>query len=149
MEKRKQILIHPSFQFRMMLRIVGWVTLATVLTGVVLWLFLRSEDARLAGDFFYVTQQAGSHPVLLKRSQIVLPSLVLSLLINLALSLLFGLLYSHRLAGPIHRITHDLRRLIRGDHPGHPFKLRESDEFQEVAQALDEFIRTQHEGKKR
>lgn len=140
MNKRKTLLIEPRFQVHLMLRLAGWVTLATALTGGVMFAFLAVADRRAAGDFFFVVREAGYHPVLLHRSDILLPALAVSLAVNLVLCLAFTLFYTQRLAGPLHRLRQEMLRLARGEKPSLPFRLRDADELQELANAFDTLL---------
>jgi hypothetical protein len=47
-----------------------------------------------------------------------------------------GILHSHRFCGPVYRILKELEAVRRGERPG-PIRLRRSDEFRELAQALN------------
>jgi methyl-accepting chemotaxis protein len=135
-------MIEPRFQMQFMLQIAGWVTLATLITAVVACGVLAVMESRMSGDFFYITRTAGAHPRWFSLSQLILPALVISLPINLLLTLVFALYYSNRLAGPLHRLTQDILRLARGEKARLDFALRDSDEMQEVAHAFDALLKT-------
>jgi len=139
--RRKRLLIEPRFQIQMMLRLAGWSALATLITAACLVLFLLVADQRSPGDFFFVRPEAGSHPTLFKRTDIILPAVAVSLAVNLALSLAFALFYSQRLAGPLHRISQDMLRIARGEPVKPIFHLRGSDEMQEVAHAFEALLK--------
>ncbi|MFH1724418.1 MAG: hypothetical protein ABII00_07330 [Elusimicrobiota bacterium] len=139
--RRSKLLIEPRFQRRLMLRLTGWVLLSTILTAGVLYLFLAIADQQAAGEFFYIVQEPGSHPELLSRTQIVLPAMVTALVINLVLTLAFSLYYSQKLAGPIHRIIHDMTKLTEGGKMKAAFRLRGNDEFQDVGKAFDALLK--------
>jgi len=139
--RRSTLLVEPNFQSRVMLRLTGWVALSTLLTCAVMYGFLSVADQRSAGEFFYVIQEAGTHPELLSRTEIVLPALVVSLLANLALTLAFALYYSQKLAGPVHRLIRDMGRVTRGEKMNPTFQLRNSDEFQDVGRGFDALLK--------
>ena len=140
--KRRTVLVEPRFQIPFVVRLAGWVSLSTLLTAALVLLFLAASDRSATGDFFYVTPEDGSHPVLLSRSRIVLPAVGLSLTVNLALAVVFALYYSQRLAGPLHRLKEDMLRLARGEKLPLDFSLRESDEWQDVAHAFDALLKS-------
>ncbi|MFA5138553.1 MAG: HAMP domain-containing protein [Elusimicrobiota bacterium] len=142
MNRRRKLMIEPRFQMQFMLQIAGWVTLATLITAVVACGVLAVMESRMAGDFFYITRAAGAHPRWFSLSQLILPALVISLPINLLLTLVFALYYSNRLAGPLHRLTQDILRLARGEKTRLDFALRDADEMQEVAHAFDALLKT-------
>jgi nitrogen fixation/metabolism regulation signal transduction histidine kinase len=80
--------------------------------------------------------------VILNRTEIILPALAISLIINLGLSLSFALVYSQRLAGPVYRLTQDMLKLARGEPMKLHFQLRQTDELQEVAHAFDTLLKS-------
>jgi hypothetical protein len=53
---------------------------------------------------------------------------------------LYALLFSHRIAGPVHRIDAVLRQLLRNDYP-ETVKFRKNDYFQPTAELLTELSR--------
>ncbi len=140
--RRRRLLIEPRFQIAFILRMTGWVTLATVLTAAIAAAFLAAAENRMAGDFFYVVPEAGAHPTFLTLSKIVLPALAVALPVNLLLTLAFALVYSARLAGPVHRLEQDMLRVARGEKTQMNFQLRDSDELQEVAHAFDAMLKS-------
>lgn len=139
--RRGKLLIEPHFQQRFMARLAGWTTVSTLVTGGVLYFLLAQSDKQSAGQFFYVVQESGAQADPMSRTQIVLPALAVSLVVNLGLTLLFALMYSQRLAGPVHRIKTDLDRLTREEPMKPNFHLRGGDEFQNVAHAFDALLK--------
>ncbi|MBI5242824.1 MAG: HAMP domain-containing protein [Elusimicrobia bacterium] len=139
--RRRRILIEPRFQIQMMLHLAGWSALATLITAGCLVLFLLVADQRSPGDFFFVRPEAGSHPTIFKRTDIVLPAVAVSLIVNLALGLTFALFYSQRLAGPLHRLSQDMLRIARGEPVKPVFHMRGTDELQAVAHAFEALLR--------
>ena len=139
--RRSKLLIEPRFQIQFIIRLSGWVALSTVLTAVLVAFIILAANNKLSGDFFYVTQSAGSHPVWLNLWQILLPALAVCLPINLVLTLIFALYYSQKLAGPVYRLEQDMLKVSRGEKVKLAFALRESDEFQEVAHAFDALLK--------
>jgi hypothetical protein len=140
--RRKRILVDPRFQIQMMLRLAAWSALATLITAACITLFLLAADQRSPGDFFFVSPEAGSHPMIFKRTDIVLPALGVALAANLVLSVLFALFYSQRLAGPLYRMAQDMLKVTRGEPVRPFFQLRGSDELRGVAHAFDTLLKT-------
>jgi methyl-accepting chemotaxis protein len=140
--RRSKFLIEPRFQLAFILRMAGWVTLATAITGLVAAIFIATAEQRLAGDIFYVIPETGSHPVWLSLWKLMLPALAIALPINLLLTLIFSLMYSARLAGPIFRLEQDMLKIARGDKVSLNFTLRDSDEMQDVAHAFDALLKS-------
>ncbi|MFA6092410.1 MAG: hypothetical protein WCU88_07510 [Elusimicrobiota bacterium] len=140
--RRRLLLVEPRFQLQMMLRMAGWAVLATLVTAACLELFLLAAEQRWPGDFLFVRPEAGMHPMMFKRSEIALPAVAVALAVNLLLSLVATLLYSLRLAGPLHRLSQDMLRIARGEPVRRDFQLRESDELQEVGRSYDALLKT-------
>jgi methyl-accepting chemotaxis protein len=140
--RRRKLLVEPRFQIQMILRLAGWSALATLITAACIVAFLLVAEQRSPGDFFFVSPEAGSHPVIFRRSDLIIPAVGVALGANLALSLLFALLYSQRLAGPIHRLSQEMLRVARGEPVKPSFHLRSTDELHELAHAFDTLLKT-------
>lgn len=67
------------------------------------------------------------------------------LVLNVIILIIANIYYSHRIAGPIHRIKLTLEQKMRGEHYG-PISFRKKDEFQEVAEMLNRYF--EHQEKK-
>lgn len=59
-----------------------------------------------------------------------------AVLVVLAGVFVYTLLFSHRIAGPIHRINQVLQMMLRGDYPG-SVTLRRGDHFHQTAELLE------------
>lgn len=55
------------------------------------------------------------------------------------LIVVFGIFYSHKLAGPLYRIETDLKYMLDNDEV-HPIHLRKNDFYQNLADLLNQFI---------
>ncbi len=139
--RRGRLFIEPHFQTRLILRLGGWVLFSTAVTALVTFGALTWADMKTAGDFFYVIQETGTHPEIFTRTEIILPSLFISLTINLTLTFIFALMYSQRLAGPIHRLITEMIKIERGEKVKTSFHLRDSDELQDVATAFEAMLK--------
>ncbi len=60
-------------------------------------------------------------------------------LFYIVLLIFFGLFYSHRMAGPLYRITQELEKAINGE-PITKIQLRKKDHFQNLARLLTELL---------
>ena len=122
-------------------RLAGWACLSTLVTAAIIYGFLIIADQQAAGEYFYIIQEPGTHPEIMSLREIVLPALVISLFANLLMTLAFSLVYSQRLAGPIHRLITEMTRATRGEKMKPRFHLRGADEFQDVAHAFDGLLK--------
>lgn len=139
-ERRKTRLIQPGFQARLLLKLFLLVTVTILVTGMVTLVFVSYQDKKLSGTLFYVTDKAGEDPVLLKRSQVVLPAILISELAGLLIAFIGGLLYSHKLAGPAYRLKSAMEQAAESGRSPGPISLRRFDEFQDLAEALNRLL---------
>lgn len=73
------------------------------------------------------------------RLQLILPPLIIN---NVLLAFVLGVLavrYSHRFAGPIYRISTDIRRALAGEE-GVRIQLRKNDELRELASRINALL---------
>ncbi|WP_036095501.1 HAMP domain-containing protein [Leptospira weilii] len=58
----------------------------------------------------------------------------------LGMTAIFTIVYSHKMAGPVYNIKNQLKKLAAGQEPAKKIKIRKGDEFQELADLLNEVI---------
>ncbi|XDD52354.1 hypothetical protein AB3N59_18630 [Leptospira sp. WS92.C1] len=58
----------------------------------------------------------------------------------LGMTAVFTVMYSHKMAGPVYNIKNYLRKLADGDEAVKKIKIRKGDEFQELADLLNQVI---------
>jgi hypothetical protein len=123
MNRRKTKLISPRLQLRM----AGVVVLCSASALLIQYSFLRSELVVLAsGDSALAAEVTG-----VLRETIVLSA-------ALWLPMMFGLwiLYTHRLAGPLHRMGRHLESVAAGERPG-PCHLRDGDQLHDLCENMN------------
>ncbi len=139
-DRRKVFLIKKKFQ----LHYIVFVFLAMLLTTVIcvggiyylLWQTVAQEFAvpELIADVLV--------PALQKANTVLLIALPLAFLLMLILSVFV----SHKIAGPIYRTEKDLDEILKGDY-SRRIKLREGDDLQELADAINKILDHFTEGK--
>lgn len=67
----------------------------------------------------------------------------------LGMTTIFTIIYSHKMAGPIYNIKNQLRKLAAGEEPARKIKIRKGDEFQELADLLNQVIETRINNRKK
>lgn len=135
---RRRYLINPPFQ----LKVIGWMlgvaagTVALIYASntYVVWRLLRvGETLGLPQDHaFYAL--VGEQKALLNSVFAVTAFVALFVIVGA------GVVLSHRIAGPLHR----LRETVEGAAEGGPtteFKVRSHDDFPELAQAINKLLR--------
>ena len=74
-----------------------------------------------------------------KRWEIIIPPILINNLIILIVILIIGILYSHKIAGPVHRIKTDIQKVISGKRDIR-ILLRKKDKLQELADSVNLLI---------
>ena len=147
--------IDKEFQNRFMLR---FALVLVIIFGLTLGgLFLLSQKAYdsnlLPGEGYSVLvgmdipdADSGTTPddMLVPREffnayQLYWPVIVVLSAINLIVVTVFGLFYSHSMAGPVHNMKINLQRMIDGEEVK-PIRIRKGDQFQDLVALLNEFI---------
>ena len=141
LQRRRIYVVDRSFQYGFMLRfagmVVGGIALSFLVMAVCYYVcFSRSE---LSVTYFYIT---GEEDFVLKKTgllALVLPSLGISALLRLGFTLLFALLYSHRIAGPLFNLKRVIRE-IREERLPETVQFRKADEFQDLAVEMNKTV---------
>ncbi|MEZ4815587.1 MAG: hypothetical protein R3A80_10340 [Bdellovibrionota bacterium] len=142
--KRKVLLINPNFQLKFLRNLVYLnVLVCTAFYCAQLYFFWQSRELgrgiALPPDhvfFQFIDEQ--------QRSMTWMSIGTISFVSMLICG--FGLLYSHRIAGPIYRLQTYLKGRSEGVEKG-PLKFRDADYFPELAEAVNNFIESDLEKK--
>ena len=133
---RKVILINKAFQYS----ILGWFSLLSVLLITIfytsLWYFfnnLKNEaiSVGLPTDhifFTFISEQKSNMDNVF----------ILTSLLAMFLILIGGLIISHKVAGPLYRLTNHLKKHNRNNIV--PVKFRKGDYFPEIEEAFNQFL---------
>ena len=155
-QARWRYYIDRSFQNQFIVRFSLVVVLVMVFTIGALWLLkenafglvpdnsgvLWSTDSAEALSYTYPDGSAADLPAPVKpydAFELYWKPIVFTSILNLVIIVVFSLFYSHSMAGPIHSIKNSLRELKDGE-PARPIRIRKGDQFQELAQLLNEVI---------
>ena len=95
----------------------------------------EDSDADLAFRFFYVTGEAGTGLEQTTLLALVMPSLGISAALGVVFTLGLGLFYSHKIAGPVHRLKRALREFRAGDFD-QVIRFRKRDELHDLAEEV-------------
>jgi methyl-accepting chemotaxis protein len=135
--RRKTYLINPRFQWRF----IGFMAAVSLLAIGVLFisniLFFRDMEAAarsvgLAPDnpyFDFLDEQKSA----LYRLFFGVSAVAFVLMMAL------GILYSHRIAGPLHNLNNKMQRIAGGEEPS-PVNFRRRDQFRELAESFNAMI---------
>lgn len=118
---RKKFWIQPEFQKRI---ITFWGIQALLVALCVYFL-----------SMFLVTSYAAPADAELVRV-FLRPALMIAAAIGFALSCIAGAVFSHRIAGPVHRIKKSIEKMISGNF-AEPIVLRQGDELKDLAASIN------------
>lgn len=146
--KRRQYIVDPAFQYRLIRRFsvlallmiamsIGFLVLVYVLHGDIQFQLAQPDPFAQAGQ---------GEPLVVRKTLLGLlwPILAICLGIALAITFLFGVLISHRMAGPVFRIRRVLGEMRAGDLRG-DIRLRKKDDFKNLAESINEVKRSWRE----
>ena len=135
--RRSTYLINPRFQWRFIGFMATLSLLAISLLYVSNLLFFRNmeHEALSVGltrdnPYFDFLQEQRSA---LSTLYFAVSGMVFVLMMGL------GILYSHRIAGPLHHLEHKMRRIASGEDPS-PLQFRRRDQFVELAESFNAMI---------
>ena len=123
--------IEQSFKQRQLLRVFGFTAVYVAISTVAVSVFYSQLVAPLADSGLPLSAH---RPPGLGQAVTVWATLMMGLSAFFATAT--GLYFGHKLAGPIYRFKTELRRIADGK-PVRRIKLREGDEFHDVADALN------------
>ncbi len=127
--RRRKYIIQKGLQFRYIGLVFGLALIASIVTGWTVfatgWYFLGEKLASVypQGRLIYVLRATNL-------------ALIRNLLLVSPLIFILGLLFSHRIAGPVYRISKTLEEITKGNL-GLKIKLREGDELVDLADMIN------------
>jgi methyl-accepting chemotaxis protein len=134
--KRKIILIDRPFQFRLILKFIAVNIVIMMIFAFFMYLFIDSE---------LETNLLSAHVTFKNLRAMLLPIILTLCLLNLIISsvliFVFVLFASHRIAGPLYRI-HMLIDSMANRDLDISTKLRDGDQFHEIAAAIESLSTT-------
>lgn len=134
MKKRRRFLVKKGMQFRYLGLILISVVLPVLLVGSCLYWLIFSMMAQQLGIPESIAYNLS--PVISR----VNATLIVGLPVLLLLLLAWGLLLSHRIAGPIYRLERELDRIAREGDFSVRLKLRRKDELGSIAGGINKVL---------
>ena len=138
MKKRRRMLVYPPAQWRV---IVWWIVLLSIFTAGVSWLiFYLSWSSALEW-----TARSGSQvnitEIFSKLTDVVILSLIGSIILGAVVGTIVGLFITHRLVGPIYRLKSIFQQLKQGKTV-EEIRLRKGDEFHDLAKEFNSVLKS-------
>ena len=132
--RRRTYLINPRFQWRFIgfMAVVSLLAIATLFSSNILFFRNLADEARSVGltpdnpYFDFLDEQKSSLTTL----YLGVSAVVFVAMIGL------GVLYSHRIAGPLHNLNNKMKRIASGEELS-PVKFRRRDQFLELAESFN------------
>jgi len=126
----------------MFVRFMLMVIVSTVLTGGLIIGLTAYKQKKDRAKLFYVTDSFGTDPKVITemdKLKAIAPVVGITLIVSIFITGLFVLYYSHKIAGPVCKITKCLEQLKK-DGMSEKINLRETDEFKELADAYNKAV---------
>ncbi len=140
-QRRRIHIVKMKFQRDFILKFCAIIIIsALIIAGIIYVLSLSSTTAAFEN----------SRLVLKSTADFMLPLLILSSLIAIiamgTLTIIFTLLISHRIAGPLYRLEKDIDAVKNGNL-NIEIRVRKDDEFQDLAKSLNQMIKSIRDNK--
>ena len=131
--QRRQLVIDPKFQYGLIIKFIILVTIVLI-ASLGLLAFVYSKFANIALPVSVETGGVVSFDAtqFINLSELVWPVVMLSVIVAGVVIYIFGLLFSHKMAGPIYRLRNDIAEMTEGDLE-RKVSLRKKDYFQLLA----------------
>ena len=128
--ERKKRLVKTGLQLKVILTFIGIAVVASLFQVVLLNRSMAELAERMPHD---------GDLLMAELLPIARTNIGLSLAFLVPFMLGMGLILTHRIAGPIYRFEAFLEQVIRGENDG-PVRIRKGDEFQELANRINETV---------
>ncbi len=142
--KRRQFWVEKSFQnriiWRFVLVVIGSIFFSQIITVGFIKLKEILDPASQNLIYFSNTVETMAFS---RVAEILWLPMLLSTLLGILLVLIFGLLYSHRIAGPLFNLKRMMRRVGEGDLKA-SMKIRKNDEFHDVEEVFNQMVEALH-----
>ena len=126
---RKQYMVKKGFQVRFMTTIIIAMVLVALITGMsIYYAVMQTLSTQLSGENLALIKYSISSKLFIRSLLLIFSIAILSVFI------------SHRTAGPIYKFEQIILELAKGKEVPE-IKLRKSDEFYELASAINSLIR--------
>ncbi len=133
--RRTKKLIKSGLQMKLVIAFASMATISALFQVVL----LNYSLMRLARDM------VDSDVLLSSMSGLLVTNLLVTLAVLVPLMRVFGILITHRVAGPVYRFEQHLSSIARGEDPG-PCTLRKGDELRELCEIINDAVKTLKEG---
>ena len=139
----RTVLIHKPMQREFTLVVISLLIVSALAVGFVIHSTIR--EAMMGGGYRF--GKISAYEVMSQVGYDLIVRVSLVLFITMVVIAAFGVLFLHRIAGPVYRFRGILRRVSQGEIP-EDFRIREGDFFTETADDLNQVLRELRERRK-
>ncbi len=136
MNKRKKYLIDKGFQLRMIMRVIGLMAGAILISGLLAYWVTAQLEKKSSAQLYEVTDNYQEDIKIVSRRGVIAKSQLAGGALSIIIGAVFMLFYSHRLAGPVVKLKKSLEKIIAGNYE-EKIVFRKNDEFQELAAVIN------------
>jgi len=138
--KRRTYIVDPEFQYRLIRKISVIAILIIVMSlsflVIVHQLYGDIEIKIAQPDPFEISGIVTTLPEQASLLRLLWPVMLICVFVTLSLTFVFGVIISHRMAGPVYRIRKTLGEMAQGNLSGQ-IQLRKKDEFKSLCQDIN------------
>lgn len=137
------VLIHKPMQREFTFVVISLLIISALTVGFVIHVTIR--EAMMGGGYRF--GKISPYEVMSEVSYDLIVRVSLVLFITIFAIAIFGIFFLHRIAGPVYRFRHILRKVAQGEIPNE-FRLREGDYFTETAEDLNHVLQLLNQRRK-
>ncbi len=139
--RRKSYLIDRKFQLSFILKFLSILVIFVLLTGfsIIMIYYIKYQSGKSFFDNYLVIVREGEAIEITNMFDVIAPVMIISSLIIVFFTSIYGLFYSHKIAVPIYRVKRTLESMCRGIL-NFNVKLRKKDKFQYLEEHLNKII---------
>ncbi|MBL7181359.1 MAG: methyl-accepting chemotaxis protein [Pseudomonadota bacterium] len=138
--QRQTYIVDPEFQYGLIRKLAMIAVMIIVMSLAFLvvahHLYGDVQIEVSQPDPFAVSESLTTLPVQISLFKLLWPVLAICVLVTLVVIFFFGVIISHRMAGPIYRIRHTLDQMVQGELGGE-IRLRSKDDFKSLAENVN------------
>ncbi|MCK5243258.1 HAMP domain-containing protein [bacterium] len=140
--RRRQFIVAKGFQHRIIWHFIGVVIISILFSHAISlgYLKLREITQSSGRDFIYLAGNAQETLAFSSLLDVLWLPLLISALVGILIIVIFGLLYSHRIAGPLFNLKRNMRQVGEGDLNA-CMQIRKNDELHDVEVAFNQMVK--------
>lgn len=135
--KRKQFVVNKKIQFFYTGFLIWFLVIALILTGTALYSIIMNTVI----DKFTEIGTGNIYQTVLEINRLLALRIGILIFVLFITGIFLGVLYLHRIAGPVFRIEKTIKEsIINDDREYHPIKLRRKDFFHSLADNINQLM---------